>query len=158
MMEMLPNLRAKELTPEHIKLISTIKVSFRYRTTHYQGSFVLVFRNEEREYYFTASINDVLRVFPDMSETSLKDAGIVDKRMPMRIFLGKATKNNDFGYYARFELLILNENKNVIHDMFSSDVRDQIIKNYKSLKDYVIFKDGITHEELVRALKEKGRY
>lgn len=153
-MELLPNNRAKELTFEEIKMIPTVNIRFRYRINRFQGVLTLQGYKETRDFYFFPSEDDILRVFPTKSEMSLKENGEVSAKMPLRISFGRTDKSNDFGYYGRFELLILNENRNVIAGMLPADIRDFIIKHYKSMKDYIYFQ-GVTIDELKTALKER---
>lgn len=155
-MSRLPIKKAKELTLAEIKMIPTVSVRFRYRDSKdlFDCFFTLHGNADKRNFYFFATIDEVLRVFPDKAEMTLKQSGELATSMPLRITFGKTDKkNNDFGYYSRYELLILNENRNVIADGMPASVRNFVIENYKSMRDYIILQN-ITIDDLLNALRE----
>lgn len=155
-MNLLPVGPAKELKTDEFMSIPSVNVKFRHKSDHYfEISFLLTGKKIERAYYFVEGDYKVARVFPEKSYMALKESGVLEKQLRLRIQIGRSSRN-DLGYYARFELLIDNAERNVISGILPDEILEFVADNYKSMSDYLIWLHGTTADDIKKAIKEKG--
>lgn len=159
-MNLAPHVKARDLTNEALAAIPHVIVTFKYDVQARYGfsaKFVLVGKKNDRDFHIDIAEHELMLVFPEMSPMAIRNAGELTKRMPLRLTIGTSTNNNTLGYYGRYELIINNAARNVIHGIVPNIILEFICENYKKMNDYIIWRNGVKAIDVLKALENQIR-
>lgn len=159
-MNLAPHLKARDLTNDDLLAIPQVIVTFKHDLQaryNFTAQMDLVGKRNDRTFYIDVAEHEIMLVFPEMSLMAIRNAGELTKRMPLRITIGPTAQGNDhdLGYYGRYEIIIQNKARNVIHGIFPDDILEFVCTNYKKMNDYIIWRNNTKAIDVIKAFDMK---